>query len=142
MGQKTVRFEQLPEEIDKIYDNLMKENKKTRVKTTREAGQYMIVLAKKFSPYKSGDTQRGIRGMKQGRDYLVMSSVPNAGFAQNVWADNRLGYLGTKGKDPYIKHQKTGVSGGGFFTKAAELTRKKFTNIVIKDISKWETVKQ
>lgn len=139
MGAKTVALHALPEELAKIYDTLMKQARKTQVKTTRQAGTFMLKKAALFAPYLSGETVAGLDGHKEGKNYVVISDVASGGFPQNVWADGRI--VGMKDQVPYSWRQVTGIAGGGFFTKAEEVTNKEFINIVTKDVSFWETVK-
>lgn len=139
MGIKTITLDQLPSEMDKIYKNLMNEAKKTQVKDTRLAGNFMVRAAKKLAPSKSGDTERGVVGRKEGKSYAVISSVPGS-FPYNFWLDNRAEMPMVKGR-PYSLVQKTGIQGGGFFTIAGQQTAKYFKKLVVKDMTKWETVK-
>ena len=141
MATKTINFNQLPNELAKMIPNLIKEQGKTRAKTTKQAGTFMVKTAKGLAPYKSGDTKEGIIGFKEGKNYAVQSTVPRSRFHQNMWANNTPGWLGTQKKLPYPMVQKTGVSGGGFFTKAQKLTEAYFEGIVIKDVSKWKLIK-
>ena len=135
---KTVSFNQLPMAIKGISAELIKEVNKTRAKTTKQAGQFMIKKAKEMAPHKSEDTKNNIVGNKNGAQYQVISAVPTA-FAKNAWVDLRMESNAKMGS--YVKHQKTGVSGGGFFTKAEYLTQNKFTNIVVTSVAGWELVK-
>jgi len=142
MVVKVIDFKQLPDELDKMIDNIAKEAGKTKSKTVKEAGTFMIKTAKAYAPRgESLETSKGITGHKEGTSYAVESKVNNPGFSQNVWADNRKGYYGTRSKVAYPGVQRTGITGGGFFTKAQESTRKYFKDIIIKDISKWKIIK-
>lgn len=136
MAVKEVPFERLAEEFEKIYDNIGKEFKKTRAKSVKQAGSFMLKSAKKMVPRKNNDTYKGLKGYKQGTGYVVESSVP-VWFPYNWWLDNRKTVDGVH----YPNVQKTGVTGGGFFTKAKKLTEKRFSDIIIKDVSKWEIIK-
>ena len=88
----------------------------------------LVILSKEFK----------FNVLVTGFGYKVISTVPNT-FPQNVWADNRI--VGGRHMVPYPWVQKTGVSGGGFFTKAIKDTRVEFKGMIIKDISNIEVVK-
>lgn len=133
-----IDIKDLPSWFNRIERNLLKQVKRVKVQAPRKAGTYMVKQAMKMAPHQSGETERGIKGKKHGKGYAVISSVDNV-YPQNVFADNRI--VGTKGQVPYRWVQKTGVSGGGFFTKAELMTAKKYNELVIKDVSEWEIVK-
>ena len=137
MGKKTIPLSQLGAEIEKIWTNLEKQTNSTKIKTTRKAGMFMVKLAKKLAPSKDKDVYKGIKGKKDGTGYKITSTVTEP-WGHNVWVDNRKGKLSYS--KAYKQVQKTGISGGGFFTKSKIATKKKFKELVIKDISKWETV--
>ena len=138
MATKNIPFDQLPFEVEKIYSQVIKEAEKTRMSSTRKAGQFNLRLKRRLAPEQSGHLRDNITGHKSGKDYIVKSVVYEA-YPYNFWVDNRI--KGGRRSIPYNYVQKTGISGGGFFTIADKETEKKFLNIVVKDISTWETVK-
>jgi len=139
MGKKTIPLDQLGVEIEKIWDNLNKQVNSTRTKTTRKAGMFMVRLAKKLAPVKNDKLRKGIKSKKYGKGYKVTSTVDTS-FKYNFWVDNRKGKWEQSHGRKYSQVKQTGISGGGFFTKSRIATKKKFKELVIKDISKWETV--
>lgn len=135
MVTKTITIEELPRVLSEMAKSIKTEAEKTKTKTPRHAGQFMIRTAKRLAPRKTGETEQGIFGYKEGTSYVVQSLVQNPAFKQNLWADVRD--VGTKTRGTYPLHQKTGVSGGRFFTRAEEATAKYFEDVVVEDVSKW-----
>jgi len=138
MGTKTISFDELPSALRAVVANLEHAEKKTANKACKKAQLVMIKAAKTNAPFQDGDTVKGIKGVKNGTGYKVISTVDDP-FPHNIWNDNRI--VGGRGPVPYPFLQKTGVSGGGFFTKAIKSTRIKFKEIILNDISYWEMVK-
>ena len=145
MVVKTIKFGELPNELDKIIRNMIKEAGKTQAKTTRQAGEFMRKTAISFAPSHSTETEQGIYGQKSGKNYMVISET-SSGFPQNVFADGRImGWAFNKGMVRYPQVHVTGIKpngkGQGFFTQAENLTKDYFSGIVLKDISLWEIIK-
>jgi len=138
MGSKTISFDELPSALMAVVANLEHAERKSANKTCKKAQTEMIKTARDNAPYMSGDTVKGIKGLKHGDGYKVISTVDDP-FPHNIWNDNRI--VGGRGSIPYPWVQKTGIRGGGFFTKAIKSTKIKFKEIILKDISYWEMVK-
>jgi len=144
MVTKTVNFKQVPEELDKMLHNMMKESGKTRAKSTAQAGNFMVKTAKSYAPVDSGATKAGIIGFKSGKNYIVESSVANT-YKENAFADGRIKGRGKGGNVYYKSVHRTGVKpdskGYGFFTQAKIRTQDFFSRIIIKDVSSWKILK-
>ena len=140
MASKTIPLHRLPFEVNKIGKNIETWAKRTGVNGPRKAGMFMIRLAKRLAPSYTGRTEKGIKGKKFGKGYMVSSSAinPRSGFPYNFWTDNRVSI---RGMGSYRTRQRTGVEGGGYFTIATKETAKKFKDMVVKDVNKLELVK-
>jgi hypothetical protein len=140
MGKKVINFNQLPDELMKTLITIERQSGRTKAKTLRQAAEFHKRVAITLAPFKSGDTVQGIKIEKSGKNFKVISEVDNF-FPHNVWADNKI-VGGNKGGTvvPYPWVQETGVSGGGFFTKARKRTKRYFNNLVLNEIRNWETI--
>lgn len=133
MSVKIIPMSQLSQEVDNIGRNINTKFRGVSISAPRKAGRFMIELARRFAPVATGHLRSNIRGRSVGKGYQVISTV-NDEFKYNLWVDKRPGVT-SYGKRYGTHNQRSGIAGGGFFTKSVQQTRKRFKNVLVKDIS-------
>jgi hypothetical protein len=142
MANKTIPLDRLGFEIEKIYNNLKIQSEQTKIKTLSKASQFNLKMKQRLTPEYKGNLKRSLRKEKTGANAWTITGEghnPINGFPYIAWVDNRLGK--NRNGRSYPDVQRTGIEGGGFWTKSDAVTQDKFTELVVEDVSKWETVK-
>lgn len=137
----------------KVWKNRIKELRKQKNLSEKDASEFMVKTARSLAPRKTGATIKGIRMRKGKNSWTVESWVPGL-FKQNLFANQTAPYRTLHFEKPnrFYTSPQTVVYGSGavspsgnsimwtglprFFHFATLRTREKFKDIVKKNTNK------